>query len=111
MEMSKQGYSFVPSIDFIRQASGLPTVSTTQPLMLGYRSAAPSPAPVTTPVIPQTPITPPVVPSPVVDAAAEVAGASKPVVPQFVTPYAKPSGPGAFGESDVNPFYTNKKMF
>lgn len=57
------------------------------------------------------PIAAPVVPSPIVNAAAQVAGASKPVVPQFVTPYVKPSGPGAFGESDVNPFYTNKKMF
>lgn len=64
----------------------------------------------TTPA-PTAPVVPPVVPSPIVNAATEVAGASKPVVPQFVVPYAKPSGPGAYGESDVNPFYTNKKMF
>lgn len=47
----------------------------------------------------------------ITNAASQVAAASKPVVPQFVTPYVKPSGPGAFGESDVNPFYKNKKMF
>lgn len=128
VQMSNQGYSFAPSVDFIRQASGMSPMPSGL-LAPEYANWFPARIPVFTPRTSSSPMTsisspaatastspipasPEVVaPTPVADAAAQVAGASKPVVPQFVVPYAKPSGPGAFGESDVNPFYTNKKMF
>ena len=37
-------------------------------------------------------------------------GATNPPTPQFIQPYQRVTGAGAFGESDVNPFATNKRM-
>lgn len=40
--------------------------------------------------------------APVMAAASNLASASKPFVPQFIQPYGKPTGPGAYGEKDIN---------
>lgn len=38
---------------------------------------------------------------PIATSANAVANAAKPTVPNFITPYQRPSGVGAYGESDV----------
>lgn len=47
--------------------------------------------------------------SPVQQAAGQVAQASAPYTPQFIQPYQRQTGPGAYGEADV--FGPNKRMF
>ena len=46
----------------------------------------------------------------VTDAANNLVNATTPPTPQFIQPYQRVTGSGAFGETDTNPFATNKRM-